>query len=84
MTKITNEMFHIWKKEPVTKALMEALLAYRADLNEAMTNSDVIEEKDSRAKLLRMIGLREGIDLVLNLEVDQLVENEHEDNPDGA
>lgn len=77
-------MFHIWKREPVTKALMEALSSYRDDLNEAMTNSDVIEDKDSRAKLLRMVGLREGIELVLNLEVDQLVENEDEDNPNGA
>lgn len=63
---------------------MEALSSYRDDLNEAMTNSDVIEDKDSRAKLLRMVGLREGIELVLNLEVDQLVENEDEDNPNGA
>jgi len=80
--QITNEMFHRWKKDPVTEKMMAALDSFKRELEEAMANPDLIVDKDCRGKLLRLLGRIEGVNLLLDIDIDQLVENnKDEDNP---
>lgn len=81
---ITNEMFYTWKKDPVTKHLIKAFSKYKEELERGMVHPDTLADPDCRAQLLRCLGMIEGIDLLLNLEVDQVVETEDEDNSYGT
>ena len=75
--------FHRWKKDPTTIQLFEGLQSLRDQINEQLIDAHVILEPDSRVHLARLIGMREGLDTVLQIEVDDLIEeiDEDEDTP---
>lgn len=80
--KIDSIHYHNWKKEPVTIKLLEALQDLRDSVERNMLDADLILDEDSRAKLARLVGIREGLDVVLQIEVDDLVEEiNHEEDP---
>ena len=72
--KITPESFHRWKKDPVTEELYKRLQNLRTQLNDSLLNAGVIlEEKKNAARLL---GQREGLEVILNLVFDDFKEGE--------
>ncbi len=77
---ISQEAFHNWKHNDVTEQLIEVLLKIRESVQEQMTNPSVIMELDSRARLHRLAGICEGLDVVLNLEYLTLSEEEHNED----
>lgn len=72
MEKISNVNFANWKKDPVTKSVFAALINLKEELNAALAAADVIlGPKETQA---RMLGTREGIDLILNITVEDVVD----------
>lgn len=78
--EIDNSQFYSWKKDPTTIKLLEALKVMRDSIEKNMTNEEVIFAPNSKQVLARLVGVREGLDLVLNIDVDDLVEGEQEDD----
>ncbi len=77
--KIDSSNFHMWKKDPVTIKLFEALQEVRDSIEMAMIDSNTILEKDSRNSLSRLVGIREGLDIVLQMQADDLIEGEEDE-----
>ena len=74
MEKISNVNFSNWKKDPVTKSVFAALSNVKKELNAALAAADIIlGPKETQA---RMLGTREGIDLILNITIEDVVDEE--------
>lgn len=58
---------------------MSALKRIREDIQFEMQDAGLIMDKDCRAKLARLLGMRDGLDIVLEMSFEEL-EQEDEDN----
>lgn len=67
---ITN--FRTWMKDPVTLALFSTLEEVRDEVEAGMLNSDNISASDCHLRMMKMLGIREGIDLVLNINYEDI------------
>lgn len=74
-TQISEEMFNIWIKDPVTLDIFERLKTIRASLTEYLQENELIFDDKGQLKLARLIGQREGIDTLLNIEWEDTNEN---------
>lgn len=77
--KISIEEFRAWEKSPTTKLIMKSLNLLREDINISMTNADVITADDSSKRLMRLLGIREGLDLILQISYENLEENDNDE-----
>jgi hypothetical protein len=69
---IDESEFAGWKKLPVTKALFSRLQEVREEVEQQMLNSEVIMSGDSTRLLSQLVGLRNGIDLTINISLDDI------------
>ena len=67
---ITN--FRTWMKDPVTVALFSTLEEVREEIEAGMENSDNISASDCHLRMMKLLGIREGIDLVLNINYEDI------------
>lgn len=70
--KISQSDFVDWKNQPITKIIFENLNTIREEINLTLTNSDVLLGKDSHVQIPRLIGYREGVDLLLQISYEDL------------
>ena len=74
--KITKEEFDLWRSHTITLQMFEALEELKADVEENMKDDSLIMSADAQVRLARLSGVREGINTVLNLDVEEFVEDD--------
>lgn len=74
--KISKSQFSAWKSDPITKQFFKALKEVRDNIEEMMISSDIILSPDANQKLVKLVGNREGIDLVLNTSIEDYDDEE--------
>ena len=78
--KIDIKSFRKWEKDEVTVALFKALKRVREDVVFEMQDANLIMANNAEKKLARLVGIREGLDLVLEITFEELEdEDERED-----
>lgn len=80
MSEITLEDYHFWKSSPVTKALIQALEDAKSRIDQQILDPNVIVQGSEQ--LMRLVGNKEGIDLILNIDAGDLVTNGEEPHED--
>lgn len=75
---ISTEEFGMWKRHEVTKELHVVLTKLKEDVEEQMLNEAILLSDRCQIELARLVGLREGIDLVLNLDAESIVDEEED------
>lgn len=78
--EITKNDFSMWIKHPITVKLYEALRELRQETKDNMTNEQVIMANDCQLRQIRMLGIMEGLDVVLNMELEEVVDEENEED----
>lgn len=78
-SKLTQSDFIDWKNHPVTKIIFKSLEEIREEINQTLTNSEVLLGKESRVQVPRLVGQREGLDILLQISFE-----ETEDVKDGV
>lgn len=68
--------YRTWKKDVVTKALFKSLKEARELVSDAMVNSDTIMRDDCSRNMAKLLGMREGIDLVLEMTFEDFKNGE--------
>lgn len=76
--RIHQSNFHMWKQDEVTQAIFAALQKLRDEINQSLTNADVILGDKAEINVPRLIGTREGLDLILQISYDDIEESEDE------
>lgn len=76
--------FRRWEKDPVTKEIFSALKEIRRSVNAALTDANFILDGDFSRRAAHMLGKREGIDLVLEISLDDLENDGDSDTSNGA
>lgn len=62
--------YKLWKIHPITVYVYKALQELRDDVNLQLTNAENI--MGSEKKLARLLGNREALDIILNLEYEDV------------
>ena len=80
MIEIDSGNFHSWKKDEVTKEVFRLLQEVRDQINLELTNTEVLLNEKAQQIIPRLIGQREGIDLILQIQFEDLQkEKQNED-----
>lgn len=77
--KIGQSNFLTWKHDEVTKEVFKALREAREEVNQALTNADIVLGENADKAIPRLIGQREGLDLLLQISYEDLEEGENQD-----
>lgn len=78
--EIDSGNFHSWKKDEVTKEVFRLLQEVRDQINLELTNTEVLLNEKAQQIIPRLIGQREGIDLILQIQFEDLQkESKNED-----
>ena len=67
----------MWRNHPCTKKLFEALQEIRDQTEANMTNENVIISDKCQLTLVRALGILEGLDVVLQMEIEGLIDDEN-------
>lgn len=78
--KLTKEDFKAWKKEPMTVAIYESLEKARDFIWEIVHNVEFVLENKER--YIRYLGNLEGIELLIEMSVDDLKQDEEDEDGD--
>mgnify|MGYP003517059420 CR=1 FL=1 len=73
---ISVEDCKMWRSHPCTKKLFEALQEIRDNTESSMTNESVIVSDKCQLTLVRALGILEGLDVVLQMEIEGLIDEE--------
>lgn len=65
---IDRVAYRVWSKDPVTKAIFEELHRIRAQVNTTLTDGAVIMGDQMTA--VRSLGMRDGLDVLLQVEAE--------------
>lgn len=71
-TQIDKDEFTQWLEGPVTKYVFKQIEILREEINATLTDADVVFHPDSAKRLARLVGQREGVDLLLNIEYEDV------------
>lgn len=77
--KIDISNFRTWKKDPITIALFKALEDVRKNIESGMINANNILAEDCQSRMTKLLGMREGIDLVLEITCEDLDDGDDSD-----
>lgn len=80
MTKenvISAESFHRWKKDPVTQEVMKYLQRVRYDVELDMLDKRVILAEGGLIKYSGAVGIRDGVDRVLEIQIEDIIEDDN-------
>lgn len=82
--EISEDEYKEWLSRPMTKLVFSQLGEYREEINKALTNSELIMCENAMKELVRLVGMREGIDLFLEKYSDfGEIEGDDEDSSSG-
>lgn len=76
--KINKQDFISWKNHEVTKEFYKVLEELKDQIEEQMLNDGIISATNGHLALNRLAGIREGINQVLFISVEDM-DNESED-----
>lgn len=74
---IDISQYRIWKADPVTKAVFAGIHNHRDVINDALLSGEVFMADTKRA--IHSIGFRDGLDALLNIQSEEVVDEEHID-----
>ena len=74
--EIGKNNFLTWKHDEVTKEVFKALQEAREHINETLTNAEILLGENAEKNLARLVGQREGIDLLLQISYEDLEEGD--------
>lgn len=74
--KITRDDYVTWENMAITKKLFAALQDIRDETQNNMSNEAIILSNDCQKTLVRNLGILEGLDVVLKMGYDDMVEKE--------
>lgn len=77
--KIDIGSFRSWQKDPITVALFNVLKEVRNEIEGGMINANNILAEDCQLRMTKLLGMREGIDLVLEMTYEDLDDGDDED-----
>ena len=77
--KIEKFDFEAWKGNEITKKVFEKLVEVRSNINVALTDATLVMDTESAKKMARLVGIREGIDLILQIEYEDVNEESKDD-----
>lgn len=78
--KFEIEEFRTWKRDIVTQAMYKALQEVREDIELNMTDSNIILDPQCQVKMAKLLGMREGLDLVLEMTFEEMQSGESVDD----
>ena len=70
--------FLTWKHDEVTKEVFKRLRDAREEINLTLTNADVLLGANSAIAIPRLIGMREALDLMLEISYEDIEEETNE------
>lgn len=73
---IDSSSFVDWMRHPVTKVIMQYLEENDALLKEQMTNPDICLANDGQKSLARIVGNREALNMIINIEYKDIQQQE--------
>ena len=68
---VTKEMFTVWRQDPVTKQIMDRLQDLREQIQHGLKDEAIILCDSGQLKLARLLGQRDGLDVLLNIQYDE-------------
>src|ERR1051325_2604056 len=77
--RLDIQNFQTWKKDPVTIAMMEFLKEVRITVEELMLNPATMLADRGQIDYARQLGMRDGIDMILELELEDIQEVDDND-----
>lgn len=78
--KITKSQFLGWKCDIITQEILKDLIDLRKAIEDDMLNANNIFHKNSKQILARLVGYRDGVDVVLNLSVEDFDDDDEEES----
>lgn len=79
-SQIDKSNFLTWKNDVVTKEIFEVIKEIREDINLKLTNADVLLGDNADKVISRLVGQREGLDILLEVSFEDLEESEYEED----
>lgn len=79
MEQISQSEFNYWRNDPVTEKIFKALQEERNGIERQLTNSQILLKEDVALIVARLVGQREGLDLLLQIQCEDLKEENNED-----
>jgi len=74
--KITKADFTQWRRNRVTEEVFEALHQSEKYIETVLATEAHLLDKDVRVNSARLLGQLEGIRMILNIHVDEVIEDE--------
>jgi hypothetical protein len=75
--KIEKAQFAAWKADAVTKEIFASLVAIRENINRNLVDGNVVMGDPKHA--IRLLGQREGLDVLLQIEAADVAEEQEEE-----
>lgn len=66
--QITKDLFDTWLRDPITKHVFRLLQNLREDIEAGLKSEAIILDDRAQVKLARLLGQRESLDFMLNME----------------
>lgn len=70
--EVSRDEFIGWQNNPVTKAIIKALIEERERLNDMLTNGSTLEDTNGIAKTARYVGAIYAFDCILALKYEEV------------
>lgn len=80
MTSFDIQEFRTWQSDIVTQGLYKALKEVREDIEREMTDAYTILDPQCQVKMAKLLGVREGLDLVLEMTFEEMQSTESVDD----
>ena len=71
---MTEKEFDMWMTDPLTKEIFAQLVVQRENINLQLTDSNLVFENKGQLQMARLIGQREGLDLLLEVMYEDIEE----------
>lgn len=68
---LTKDTLTKWKNDPFTQEVLVNIKQLRASIQESMLDEDLILNPNGQIRLARLLGQREGLDLLLNIHHEE-------------
>jgi hypothetical protein len=83
--EISKQDFKDWLNHPISKLVFAAVREERDYVKESMTNfSDIMTDDKLERKLARYVGIYEGLDYLLDIRYESIIEDQNDENQTGG
>lgn len=81
--EIDLDSFKVWLEDPVTKHIFNRMEEEREKVNTDLINANLIMSPRAQVKLAMLVGVRNGIDLFLQIQysdLEEIIDSGNEDS----